>query len=263
MKSPDTYIDEVYEKYDETKKNNQKYKTVKMRPKISIVPISSVVICVMLSLFVIVKNGEYISNVEKDIDAEIKSETNTKMETAYMDILIADSPQKDEYIKKLIESSEYIAVISKFNDISVIYEFVGSKFILKTESTLNIDRILKGEITNSQDINCYKYGGEINVKTILNDQSINWKEWEKKYIGYELSESEIENGIFKQVVNDAIQLEEGKQYLVFMNYNEKKSAYEIFDMKYGIMELDVDTNKVKMTETGEFEDFDWDLIKNS
>ena len=260
MKSPDTYIDEVYEKYNETKKNKQKYKSVKMRPKISIVPISSVVICVMLSLFVIVKNGEYISNVEKDIDAEIKSETNTKMETAYMDILIADSPQKDEYIKKLIESSEYIAIISKIDYTSTGYENVNGRIILKTKSTLRVNEALKGNIENMQSINCYEYGGEIAFKELVDDENIDWDKW---IVEYKLYENSIENGIFKQVVNDAIQLEEGKQYLVFMNYNEEKSAYEIFDMKYGIMELDLNTNKVKMTETGEFEDFDWDLIENS
>ena len=260
MKSPDTYIDEVYEKYDETKKNNQKYKTVKMRPKISIVPISSVVICVMLSLFVIVKNGEYISNVEKDIDAEIKSETNTKMETAYMDILIADSLQEDGYIEKLIGNSECIAIVSKYSYVSTEYEYVNEKNILRTKNVLKINDILKGKVEGYKYIDCYKYGGEIEFKELVNGGYIDWEKWKTKY---NLPEEAIEDGIFKQVVKDAIQLEEGKQYLVFMNYNEEKSAYEIFDMKYGIMELDVNTNKVKMTETGEFEDFDWNLIENS
>lgn len=256
MKSPDTYIDEVYEKYNETKKNKQKYKSVKMRPKISIVPISSLAVCLVLALYVTVGNNKCVPGTNEFVytDYQIRNKT------IYIDTLFADSPKTDNYIKKMIDNAEYIAIISKIDYTSTGYENVNGRIILKTKSTLRVNEALKGNIENMQSINCYEYGGEIAFKELVDDENIDWNKW---IVEYKLYENSIENGIFKQVVNDAIQLEEGKQYLVFMNYNEKKSAYEIFDMKYGIMELDVNTNKVKMTETGEFEDFDWDLIENS
>lgn len=262
MKSPDTYIDEVYEKYDETKKHNQKYKAVKMKPKRSAKSVCGVVTCLTMVLCIAVGKKANIKEIQH-IEYDIQSESKVYNSNIYISYVTTDANVGQVNYDNLTVASEYVAIVSKSNHISTNYGYENGKFMLKTKSNLEICDDLRGNLKNAQAINCYQYGGEIPLEVIENDVNIDFKEWSIEYLECELSETEIENGIFKQVIEPSVEFEDGKQYLVFLSYDDEEECYKIFDATYGIMEYDPVTNKVKNIETGEFEDFDWSLIENS
>ena len=50
-----------------------------------------------------------------------------------------------------------------------------------------------------------------------------------------------------------IEIEEGKTYLMFINYDPYNERYEIFGDQYGLREYDVNTKMVLNNDTGEYE----------
>ena len=66
------------------------------------------------------------------------------------------------------------------------------------------------------------------------------------------------------IVEKAQDFEKGKKYLVFLlKDSNSENNYTLVDNVYGIMEYDPVTNKVKNIDTGEFEEFDWSLLKGN
>lgn len=260
MKPIDEYINEVYEKYNETESKHQIYKTVKMKPKSSFNPLYGVMLCTLLIIGMGLGIKNYLPQ-EKEKIQYVEIETKEDGKNVYIDKIKVDVFKPEKQIKKLIKNSTYMAIVSKEFYIATDYEMNNGKFLLKTENQLKIQKVLKGNLEEKQTISCYKYGGELPIEVIEKDETINWKEWEAKYIGRTISESEKKNGIFKQINTRNIDFEEGKQYLIFFDFDEESGKYEISDLVYGIMEYDSITNKVKNIESGEFEEFDWNLIE--
>lgn len=260
MKPIDEYINEVYEKYNETESKHQIYKAVKMKPKSSFNPLYGVMLCTLLIIGIVFGIKNYSIQEKEQIqyaETEMK-EDGTKI---YINKVNLDVFNPEKELKRLFKNSTYIAIVSKEFYIATDYKMNNGKFFVKTENQLKIQKVLKGNLEEKQVISCYKYGGELPIELIEKDETVNWKEWEAKYIGRTISESERKNGIFKQITTKNIDFEEGKQYLVFFDFDEESGKYEIFDLAYGIMEYDPITNRVKNIDTGEFEEFDWNLIE--
>lgn len=262
MKPIDKYISEVYEKYNETEKEHQIYETVKMKPKNSFKPVCCVMVCTVLAICLGLGVQNYFSQEKVPIQYA-EAETRGDGTKVFIDKISVDMFENEKQLKKLIANSEFIVITSKEDYISTDFKEKNGKFLLRTENQLKIQKVLKGNLDEIENIFCYKYGGELPIKSIEKNESINWPLWESEHIGYNLSDSEKEKAIFKQITTKDTNFEDGKQYLTFLDFDEERGKYEIFDLAYGIMEYDPITNKVKNVDTGEFEDFDWNLIEKA
>lgn len=264
MKSMDEYISEVYKKYKETEDSNQKYKAVKMKAYDPLNKIYGVTAC--LALIVAFCVGVNYIQIDKNED-EIKYasteviEKEENGERVFTQIINSDYKFMEQ-LKRMVTRAELIVIASDFDVKKYDFEIRLGNFFLKPFGELEINKILKGNSEiNRSTIEISKYLGKVSLKELEKNNSIDWLEWEKNNIGYVIPEDEKANTYFQQLSSKGCEFEMGKQYLVCMNYNEEKKIYEIADIDCGIVEYDPNTNMIKNIETGEFEEFDWSLIK--
>lgn len=264
MKSMDDYIKGVHEKYMETQKNNIVYEKVSMKyPKYSpLTKICGVAACLaLICVGVIGFNNFNKMKVKEDIHYAT-SENTQGNETVYTNVLISDDKNdSSNYLNKLITNSELIAIASEVQIENITHTVEHGRFLLNSMYSVNIDKVLFGEEKiNNQKIYFSKIGGKISLSELQKDNTVDWSEWEKMYIGHEIVDSEKEMTYFNQVSSKYCELNHGKTYLMFMSNGLNDDIYKVFNLSYGIMEYDPITNMVKNIDTGEFEEFDWDLI---
>lgn len=259
MKSTEEYINEVYKKYAQTQEQNIKYKVVKMRPRRPLIPLCVIVACLLAVGYIGfgLKNRERLEN-PKITDYVQKEENENKI---YTDILMADAKFNDKYLKYLVEESTDIVLTSNYNKKEVVCEVLDESVVLKTLGNLKIDNILKGNTNISDKILCERKGGIKSFKELEAIPEFDWNKIDKNIIHEDISEDQKANTFYEQKSVKETDFESGKQYLVFLKYNEETNIYEIFESVLGIMEYDPQTNKIKNIDTGEFEEFNWDLIK--
>jgi len=265
MKSMEKYISEVYEKYEETEKANKKYKTVKMKRSNPLVSLCGVAACLIVVGTVFYGMKNYQKPFEDDKPNEyVSSENKENGKKVYTRILKIDTKFNSEYLQGLIQNSTDIVLISNFEDKEVTYSLKNTDIILKTIGDFKVSKKLKGNNLNEKEIFSYsRFGGTIALNELEDDENIDWKKWEEDFIGEEISEEEKKYVYYKQQTSKGIEFEKGRQYLLFLKYDEQTGYYDIWDYAYGIMEYDPNTNMVKNIDTGEFEEFDWDLIQEN
>lgn len=259
MKSTEEYIKEVYKKYAQTQEQNIKYKVVKMRPKRPLIPVCVIVACLVavVSLSFGLRNYEKIENPERTDYVQFEDD-KLKIYTLYMTV---DAFFDRDYLKNMIYNSTDIVLVSECEVQKVDYEILNEKINLKTIRSLKINKVLKNSTNIQTDILCEKRGGIISFEELEKNPLFDVAKINKNIEIDNIPENKKGNIYYEQISSKGTEFENEKQYLVFLNYNEETQYYEIFDLAYGIMEYDPETNKVKNIDTGEFEEFDWDLIK--
>ena len=100
----------------------------------------------------------------------------------------------------------------------------------------------------------------MSLSELEKDKTCDWNKWELDNLGNIIPKEEKATTYFRQLPSTGCEFEDGKQYLVFFKYDAEMDIYDVLDYTYGILEYDPTTNKVKNIATGEFEDFDGDLI---
>lgn len=262
MKSMEEYINNVYEKYEEAEKKHQVYKPVRMKAYNPLNGIYGITACLALVVaFCIGINYMNVKDKEKENELKYVSSEVANNGTVIFTKYISIDGIVSDALKKMIKKSDIITVVSSHNVQSYGYEVKTGLLMLKEFGTLEIEKVIKGNIYNENNINYSSYGGKVSLNELEKNSSYDWKEWEMVTFGHEIPEEEKATTYYQQLPTKGCDFEEGKQYLVFMNYNEENEIYEIADIAYGIMEYDPDTNMVKNIDTGEFEEFDWSLIK--
>ncbi len=154
------------------------------------------------------------------------------------------------------EESQFVGVVK-------IEKIIGyTNYIKKTDSyfpapfiisKVTIEKVFKGDLNGEAEI--MSYGGVISVSDYIKSrqpgQSI-----DAKY--QNLTEEEKENTyvkIYNSFTESTIEPEEGKYYLVFMNYNNDLESYQVLDEL--IYEYDINNDKTKNTNTNEWEVYEF------
>ena len=87
-------------------------------------------------------------------------------------------------------------------------------------------------------INFGKLGGVVDAQTIANVRGNE----------YSFTDEELKNNVcFNFIREYDINIEEGKTYLVYLNYNENAGVYEILGLKYGLREINIPQEKNNIT----------------
>lgn len=258
--STEEYINEVYKKYAQTQEQNIKYKVVKMRPRRPLIPLCIIVICLVAAGYMGfgLKNYERVENPE--ITDYVQKEENEKK--IYTEFFMTDARWSREYLGRLFTNSTDIVLISEFDIDRVVCDIYDENIEIQTIMNLKISRILKNSnIIESEFLEVWRKGGMISFAELEKNPKFDLKKLDKSIVEENIPKEQEASTYYRQISTRGVELEEGKSYLVFLNYDKETKTYKIFDNTFGIMEYDPQTNKVKNIDTGEFEEFDWDLIK--
>lgn len=263
MKSMEEYINSVYERYEESEKNHEVYKKVRMTRKRPLNTLCGVIAGLLVVCVCLVGHNKF--NKQPIVDTPFfvdKIEEQSVTYTRYIDF---NSVLNVEQLKRVIDKSQIIILANDFTESLVDFEIMNRKVMIKTFGSFQIEKVLKGsDFLKEDSIKFSRYGGKILISTLQNEINYDWNSWEIFNIGHTISEEEKDNTYYELLVKDAEVLKKGKYYLVFLSKNNINNIeYEITDNVYGIMEYDPITNKVKNIDTGEFEEFDWSLLKGN
>lgn len=261
MKPMEDYIREVYEKYEESEKNHQKYKTVKVKYHSPLSKLCGVAACVALILTVCIGVKYWNVGTNEEIKY-VSSSGETEKETIVHRKYIWVDGNFDKTIKKAIKTKEYIAIVSEIEILDYGYEMRKSNLFIKVLREAKVNKVIKGEL-NKDSIKITKNCGKVSLKNLEKNEKEDWKTWELENLGKIYSEQEKDFVYYEQIPSRGTDFENAKQYLVFMDYNEAEDVYEINDYAYGILEYDPETKKVKNIDTGEFVEIDWSLIEQN
>lgn len=257
MKSMEEYINEVYQKYEESEKNHEVYKKVKVKYQNPLTTLCGVAACILVLCVSIFSVNKFNKEPEIKYASEETKDNGIKYYTSY---IFVDNTF-EERLDKLISGSTDIGIVSNISVANVYPVIKTEKLILKTNGSMEFDKILKDETINGRNnVKYSKTCGTISFLELQKNKEYDWNTWEQVNIGKILSEEEKSIAYYNQIPSKGCKIEEGKKYLVFLKYDEKNDIYDIYDLAYGIIEYDPITNMIKNIDTGEFEEFDWSLI---
>ncbi len=213
-------------------------------------------ILVCLSLFIIVFilsiiNSNDIENINANINQEsniLQDNVNQKEGYEVYSYITDDMRQKAEDVIPAIlcygraftpdylnELSDHIAIIRviSIDEMDMSYSLFGM-----TKGKLLVNNSLKGDFSEGQVINFGKLGGVVDAQTIANVRGNE----------YSFTDEELKNNVcFNFIREFDINIEEGKTYLVYLNYNENAGVYEILGLKYGLREINIPQEKNNIT----------------
>lgn len=130
--------------------------------------------------------------------------------------------------------------------------------VIQTYGTVKVDKVIKGNIENNKIIPFIRSGGIISVSEY--EKGLNDAQKEKINILKTMSnEEKKQKYVSYKAVND-IDIEKGKTYLMYLEYDEDQEKYGILYYEYGLMEADTNTInndviKVKDNVKQEWENF--------
>lgn len=129
--------------------------------------------------------------------------------------------------------------------------------------TSTIGRIRVNEIIKTDD-NIIA-GGEIDF--IRNGGTISVAEYEKSLTPRQvirqgldqMTQEEKENRYVKVAYMDDVEIEVGKEYLMYLKYDENMDRYRIIGMQYGLLEYNESTHQIKNNETKKWETIQYNI----
>lgn len=178
------------------------------------------------------KEKNIILNVSSEFDSIYDNSNTTELENRSDLIVIGKIKSVDGAINYNEKTNEYI--------------------MTSTIGTVKVDTIIKsnGVVLSGDVIKFARLGGVISVDEYI-------KTLEPRQITRQgldmLTEEEKKNSYVKDMPKDDIEPEEGKTYLMYMEYDEDLNRYFIIGMEYGLKEYNKVTNKVKNNLTNKWE----------
>ena len=153
------------------------------------------------------------------------------------------------------ENTPIIAVVTLNKKLYYTNYSEKLKVYMKTPMTVaeaSLEKVFKGEV-NDKKFKIMYYGGVISladyVKACFPEEIIKG--------GYDKMTDEYKNTTYIEVIDSFTMsmppIETGKSYLVFMSFNKNFDKYQIWDNL--IYEYDLENNKIKNEETGEWIDY--------
>lgn len=261
MKSMEEYINSVYERYEESEKNHEVYKKVRMTRKRPLNTLCGVIAGLLVVCVCLVGHNKF--NKQPIVDTPVFVDKIENQSITYTQYISVNSILGIDGLKKIVEKSDIIAIIDDFKIENVTSSIRKKKVYVETNGNLSLNHVYKGrELIFNNVIKCSVVGGKISFLELEENLNYDWNTWE--ILNFKHNIKEKENTYYELIVEKAQDFEKGKKYLVFLlKDSNSENNYTLVDNVYGIMEYDPITNKVKNIDTGEFEEFDWSLLKGN
>lgn len=197
-----------------------------------------------------------IASVESSIDEDKQYVIN---KTNDADLLIDFSKMEN-----ILKESDLVAIVKVDNATGSNYNPVRKEYVpIYTTGTLSVERVVKNinktEIQEGNSVEYVRLGGNIKYSEYLKGLT----ETERTKIESLVNSNEKlrdANAKDNIVINDKfmedIEIEEGKEYVVFLKYVSDYDKYNIVGFEYGLREYDSSNNLMKNNSTNEFESLD-------
>lgn len=166
------------------------------------------------------------------------------------------------------ENSDFIIIGTvQFIDGSTNYNPTTNEYTeIQTIGKIKVDKVMKGNIKDNI-IPFIRLNGVISFSEY--EKGLTESQKAKLELTRTLTNEEKKTKYVSSIINDNINIEQGKTYLMYVKYNSDYDRYGIVFMQYGLREIDVDTMskseskilikeematiKVKNNETGKLE----------
>lgn len=153
-----------------------------------------------------------------------------------MDLDMIEDISKKEIRRKLSDNI-VIAKVSKINGARNVDPKTGEETLIMTEGELEILDVLKGDIKD-KNIKFRRVGGRMNYAEYLKGSPIK-REKLKNNPEMDIYSKEEKNKMYIEEYKDGdIKLEEGKTYLIYMNFDKEENSYLVDLFEYGARELE-------------------------
>ena len=145
-------------------------------------------------------------------------------------------------VNKIIGYTNYIKKLDKYNQ---------TPFII---SDVSVEKVFKGELPDN--IEMMSYGGVISISDY---EKANEEYQEVGNTHYDYLTQEEKDNTYIRILNtftlNTLEPDEGKYYLVFMNYSDNLENYHVMDTL--IYEYDITTNCIRNTDTNKWEPYEY------
>lgn len=225
--------------------------------RIFMVLIILVVCLTILNLIIYISDFNNSSKINKEI-----KETASNKEIILYNKNECDSIIDFSNINNLVKESDAIAIVridsqsgSNFNSLKNEYVPVYTTGKLKVEKLIYNDSSYK--INEGDCIEYVRLGGEVTYSEYLKGL----RETERKKIEYNVNQKtkmnsqQLADKIVKDVYVNDIEIEEKKEYLVFLNYSNDYKKFNILGFEYGLREYDSVNNRIKNNINDKYENF--------
>lgn len=185
--------------------------------------------------------GEEKNIAKENVDNNIETINDNKEKNVVMDLRTELDYAIDVSDKKIrYDNSKYI-IIGKVKSIDGATNYNEKKQAytsIFTYGTIEINSILKGNIEN-REIPFIRLGGEISFEEY--EKGLKDSQKVKMELVRTLSPEEKKTSFVAYGPEGDIQLEEGKTYLLYMDYDTDDDKYLVRYMQYGAWEVDTNT----------------------
>ncbi|MBO5477938.1 MAG: hypothetical protein J6A15_09335 [Clostridia bacterium] len=197
---------------------------------------------------------------ENDVNLELQNYDNVKSEVILENCIDADLAVDYSNIKNLVRDSEIIAIVEINNEMGKNYNSVNKEYVpVYTTGELTIKEVLSNnsgvELSENNIIEYVRLGGEISYSEYIKGLTENERnKIEQNLTTYTtFNQEQLYSKTVKEFYTDDVEIESGKEYLVFLKYTNDYKKYNIVGFEYGLREYDATTMQVKNNETNSFE----------
>lgn len=162
-----------------------------------------------------------------------------------------------DYLQK--NSSDIIIGKVKSIDGATNYNEKNNSYMFaSTYGTIEVEGIIKSNSNFSLNdtVLFTRMGGEITVAEY--EKSLEPRQIIRQKID-QLTEEEKKNLYVRMYVENDIEIEAGKSYLMYLSYDESMGKYAIIGFENGLREYNKNNNTVKNNSTGEFESMTYEI----
>ena len=226
----------------------------------------------MLILGICIAFGLNTGNSEEtDLSGYENSKENNII--ANEEIILSKSNEADlavDYsnIKNLVNESQIIAIVKIESEEGKNYNPVRKEYVpVYTTGTLKIEEIIQNNsdvlIAQNETIEYVRLGGKITFSEYLKRVSESERNKLVQNISSKtkLTTEQMAVKLVKDIFVGDIEIEQGKEYLVFLNYTKDYGKYNILGFEYGLREYDSETMSIRNNKTNNFESIN--QLKNS
>ena len=171
-------------------------------------------------------------------------------------------------IDNLVAESEVVALVKIKSEEGMNYNPIREEYVpVYTTGVMEIENVILNtsdvQLSEKQELEYVRLGGKIKYGEYL--QGLRDVEKEKlqqdMLVKTQKTTQELANKLVRDMYIDDIEIENNKEYLVFLKYTKDYEKYNILGFEYGLREYDSNTKMIKNNATKEFEDMEQTVVK--
>ena len=171
-----------------------------------------------------------------------------------------DSIYDDSNTSELEDRSELIIIgtVESIDGVINYCEKLQEYIMTSTIGKIKVNEIIKTNsmISENDIFDFIRIGGTISVAEY--EKSLTPRQIVRQGLD-QMTQEEKENSYVKMAYADDVEIEENKEYLIYLKYDENMDRYRIIGMQYGLLEYNESTNTVKNNTTQKWETIQYNI----